>query len=114
MLNGYGKPVLGTLPPDLSSDTSEGATLDSAGNYSDHIADNGPFTSGDTLFAVGHYTEDRDVWFDILTVTTDDIMRECGIPESERDEQRSLNRCYAELFLRFHDGPERTIPLLED
>ncbi len=84
------------------------------GEYSDRITDSGPFASGDTLFAVGHHTEDRDAWFDILTVTTDDIMRECGIPEEEREEQRSLNRSYARLFLRFHNGPERTVPLLED
>lgn len=82
--------------------------------YSDHIAENGAFAPGDTLFAVGHHTEDRDVWFDILTVTTDDIMRECGLPDERREQQRLLNRAYAKHFLRFYDGPEKTVPLLED
>ena len=48
---------------------------------------NGPFAPGDTLFAVGHYTEDRLVWFDFLTSTLDDIMRECGLPEERREQQ---------------------------
>ena len=81
--------------------------------YSDYIAEKGAFAQGDTLFTVGHYTEDKDVWFEILTVTTDDIMRECGIPEEQREQQRLLNRSYAKHFLRFYDGPESTVPLLE-
>lgn len=74
---------------------------------------NGPFAPGDTLFAVGHYAEDRLVWFDLLTATLDDIMRECGLPENQRDLQR--RECYhlARDFLRYYDGPERNLPLLE-
>ena len=109
-----GKPVLDTLSPELSGDMPEEELRKAMGDYSDHITENGPFAPGDTLFAVGHYTEDRDVWFDILTVTTDDIMRECGVPDDEREQQRSLNRSYAKHFLRFYDGPEETVPLLED
>lgn len=82
--------------------------------YSDDIAKNGPFAPGDTLFATGHYTENRTVWFDILTVTLDDIMRECAFPEEQREQQRSRYRFFAEYFLRHHTGPEETVPLLEE
>ncbi len=63
---------------------------------------------------MGHYTEGKDVWFEMLTVTNDDIMRECGLPEEHWEQQRLLNRSYARLLLRFYDGPEKTVPLLED
>ena len=82
--------------------------------YSNHLVENGSFAPGDTRFAVGHYTEDRDVWFDILTVTLDDIIKECGIPEERREQQKLRHRFYAEYFLRHHDGPEKTVPLLEE
>lgn len=78
------------------------------------IEEHGPFTSGETKFATGHYTEDRLVWFDILTVTLDDIMRECAVPEEQREQRRSRYRSYAEEFLQHHDGPETTLPLLEE
>lgn len=76
------------------------------------IAKNGPFARGDTLFAAGHHTEDRLVWFDFLTVTLDDIMRGCAVPEDLREQQRETYRKFAEYFLSHHDGPETTLPLL--
>ena len=78
------------------------------------ITENGPFASGDTMFAIGHYSEDRLVWFDVLSVTLDDIMRKCAFPENQRATRRLLGRDFAEYFLRFHDGPEGTLPLLQD
>ena len=79
-----------------------------------HIAENGPFAPGDTMFAIGHYSEDRLVWFDILSATLDDIMRECAFPEDQRAKRRLLSRSFAEYFLRFQDAPEGTLPLLQD
>lgn len=77
------------------------------------IDEHGPFAPGDTLFATGHHTEDRFVWFNILTATLDDIMRECAIPEEQREHRRLRYRSLAKDFLRHHDGPERTLPLLD-
>lgn len=74
---------------------------------------NGPFAPGDPMFAVGHYTEDRLVWFDLLTATLDDVMRDCGFPEDQRELQRRECRYLARDVLRHHDGPERNLPLLE-
>lgn len=78
------------------------------------IDEHGPFVSGETKFATGHFTEDRLVWFDILTVTLDDIMRECAVPEEQREQRRLRYRRYAKEFLQHHDGPEQTLPLLEE
>lgn len=83
-------------------------------DFSDHVVANGPFAPGDTLFAIGHFTEDRDVWFDILTANLDDVMRECAFPEDRREQQRERCRFFAGRFLRYHDGPEKTVPLLEE
>ena len=52
---------------------------------SDLIDRHGPYDPHDTTFAVGHYVEDRLVWFDFLTATVDDIMRECAFPPEERE-----------------------------
>ncbi len=103
-----------TSTVDLSHDISEEEIDRGLEEYSDYITENGAFTPGDTLFVIGHCTEDRDVWFDILTVTLDDIMRECAVPENQRERQRLRSRSFAEHFLQHYDGPERTIPLLED
>lgn len=78
------------------------------------IEEHGSFASGETRFGTGHYTEDRLVWFDILTVTLDDIMRECAVPEEQREQRRLRYRSYAKEFLQHHDGPEKTLPLLEE
>ena len=107
-------PESDTSTVDLSHDISEEEIDRGLKEYSDYITENGAFTPGDTLFAIGHYTEDRFVWFDILTVTLDDIMRECAAPEDQREQQRSRSRFFAEHFLQYYDGPERTVPLLED
>lgn len=78
------------------------------------IEEHGPFAPGETKFATGHFTENRLVWFDILTVTLDDIMRECAVPEEQREQRRSRYRSYAQEFLQHHHGPEKTLPLLEE
>ena len=82
--------------------------------YSSHVVENGPFAPGDTLFVIGHYTEGGEVWFDFLTATLDDVMRECAFPEEQRERQRERCGFFAERFLRFYDGPEKTVPLLEE
>jgi len=99
-----------------SGDLAEAQKRRAEATSADLCADielNGPFAPGDSLFAVGHYTEDTLVWFDMLTATLDDIMRECGFPEDQRELQR--RECYylARDFLRYYDGPERNLPLLE-
>ncbi len=113
MLCVMSNPVLDTSPADPSGMTDE--ELDRGlGDYSDYITENGAFAQGDTLFATGHCIEDRDVWFDILTVTLDDIMRECAVPEEQREQRQLRYRVFAEHFLRHYDGPEKTVPLLDD
>ena len=99
---------------DLSSDMSDEELDRGLEEYSDYITENGALDRGDTLFATGHCTEDRDVWFDILTVTLDDIMRECAVPEEQREQRRLRYSVFAEHFLRYYDGPEQTVPLLEE
>lgn len=98
----------------LSGDMSDEELDRGLEEYSDHITENGALDRGDTLFATGHCTEDRDVWIDILTVTLDDIMRECAVPEEQREQRRLRFRVFAERFLRYYDGPEQTVPLLEE
>ena len=83
-------------------------------DFSSHVVANGPFAPGDTLFAIGHYAEDRDVWFDVLTATLEDVMRECAFPKEQREHQRERCRFFAGRFLRYYYGPEQTIPLLEE
>lgn len=78
------------------------------------IDEHGPFAPGDTLFATGHYKKDRLVWFDFLTAALDDIMRECAIPEGQREQRRLRYRSFTEDFLRHCDGAEKTLPLLDD
>ena len=107
-------PALDTSPADLGDDISEEELDRGLEEYSDSITENGAFAPGDTLFATGHCTEDRDVWFDILTVTLDDIMRECAVPEEQREKRRLRYRMFAEYFLQHYNGPEQTVPLLED
>lgn len=78
------------------------------------IEKHGSFAPGETMFATGHYTEDRLVWFDILTVTLDDIMRECAVPEGQREQRRLRYRSYAKEFLQHYDGPERDAAPVEE
>ena len=102
-------------PSDLLDEQTRRAEYEQMGReMSSHLDEHGPFVRGDTLFAVGHHTENRWVWFDFLTVTLDDIMRECAIPGEQREERRLRYRRYANDFLRHHTGPEKTLPLLRD
>lgn len=70
------------------------------------IAKHGPFARGDTMFGTGHHTDNRLVWFDFLTVTLEDIMRECGIPEDRREQRREEYSEFAEYSLKYYEGPE--------
>ena len=107
------QPRVRHLHPVLSDSMSDEELARGLEEYSDYITENGAFDRGDTLFATGHYTEDRDVWFDILTVTLDEILRECAVPEEQREERRLRYRVLAEHFLRHYDGRERSVPLVE-
>ena len=105
------------LKPTLS-DFDEGAWREENDRMGEDMATliekHGPFARGDTMFATGHHTENRLVWFNFLTATLDDIMRECGIPEEHREQQREEYRGFAEYFLAHYDGPETTLPLLNE
>lgn len=77
------------------------------------IDENGPYDPYDTTFAVGHHLEEGWVWFDFLTATLDDIMRECAIPPEDREQVRRLNKLSAQRFQEFYQGPlNGPIPLL--
>ncbi len=104
------------LPPSglVGEQTRSGEYEQMGGEMCRHLDEHGPFARGDTLFAAGHHTENRWVWFNFLTVTLDDIMRECAIPEDRREQRRLRYRRYANDFLRSHTGPEQTLPLLQD
>ncbi|MCQ3803056.1 MAG: hypothetical protein OXC98_05550 [bacterium] len=79
----------------------------------DLIDKDGPYDPHDTTFAVGHYLEDRVVWFDFLTATVDDIMRECAIPPEERENVKKRNKLFAQRFKEFYRGPlNGPVPLL--
>lgn len=79
----------------------------------DLIDEDGPYDPFDTSFAVGHYVEDRLVWFDFLTATVDDIMRECAIPPQEREHVKKRNKLSAQRFKEFYRGPlTGPVPLL--
>lgn len=79
----------------------------------DLIDKDGPYDPHDTTFAVGHYVEDRLVWFDFLTATVDDIMRECAIPPQEREHVKKRNKLSAQRFKEFYRGPlTGPVPLL--
>ena len=80
---------------------------------SDLIDRHGPYDPHDTTFAVGHYVEDRLVWFDFLTATVDDIMRECAFPPEEREHVKALHQFSAQRFKEFYRGPlNGPVPLL--
>jgi len=79
----------------------------------DLIDREGPYDPYDTTFAVGHYAEDRLVWFDFLTATLDDIMRECAFPPEERDHVKARHQFSAQRFKEFYRGPlNGPVPLL--
>ena len=80
----------------------------------DHIDKHGPFDPYDTTFATGHWEEDRWVWFDFLTVTLEDIWRECAVPLEHRERLAELHKHSACDFVERYRGPlNGTIPLLE-
>ena len=112
-----GYPV--TKPPALEGMYFDGHAWFDEGSEAEYqlaesIAKNGPWASGNTMFATGHHTEDRLVWFDILTVTLDDIMRECAIPEDRRDQHKKEYRSFALCFLQHYEGSQRSVPLLKE
>lgn len=82
-------------------------------DMTDLIDRDGPYDPHDTTFAVGHYVEDRLVWFDFLTATVDDIMRGCAIPPEEREHIKRRNQLSAQRFKEFYQGPlNGPVPLL--
>ena len=67
----------------------------------------------DAVFWVPHQREPRMVKFNVLTSTIDDIVTQCGYPESERDRLAEQHRRSAEAFLNDYVGPiQGRVPLL--
>ena len=75
----------------------------------------GPLGPYDTTYSVPHQHDmDRVVEFDLLTVTIDDIITQCGYPESQRAELAEFHRRMAADMLRYYQGPiNGSVPLLE-
>ena len=76
----------------------------------------GPLGPYDTTYSVPHqHDTDRVVVFDLLTVTIDDIITQCGYPESVRAELIKTHRRIAADMLRYYKGPiNGNVPLLEE
>ncbi|MXX45561.1 MAG: hypothetical protein F4Z41_05085 [Acidimicrobiia bacterium] len=67
----------------------------------------------DAIFWVPHQQEPRMVEFNVLTSTIDDIITQCGYPESERKRLTEQHRRSAEAFLNDYVGPVTgRVPLL--
>ena len=79
------------------------------------IDEEGPLGPCDTSYSVPHQHDiDRVVVFDLLTVTIDDIITQCGYPESQRVELTEIHRRIAADMLRYYKGPiNGSVPLLE-
>ena len=65
----------------------------------------GPLGAYDTTYSVPHQHEDTVVEFDLLTVTIDDIITQCGYPESARARLTEAHRRIAAHMLRHYKGP---------
>ena len=77
------------------------------------ISREGPLGPCDTTYSVPHQHEDRVVEFDLLTVTIDDIIVQCGYPESARVGLAETHRRIAAYRLRYYKGPVNSaVPLL--
>ena len=82
-------------------------------DMADLIDKDGPFEPHDTTFTIGHCVENRLVWFDFLTTTVDDIMRDCAFPPEERENVKKRNELSAQRFKEFYRGPlNGPVPLL--
>ena len=78
------------------------------------ISREGPLGPYDTTYSVPHQYEDRVVEFDLLTVAIDDIITQCGYPESARGELTETHRRIAEHLLQYYKGPiNGAVPLLD-
>lgn len=67
----------------------------------------------DAIFWVPHQQQPRMVKFNVLTSTIDDIITQCGYPESERKRLKLQHRRSAGAFLKDYVGPiEGKVPLL--
>ena len=75
----------------------------------------GPWDPYDTTYTVPHQRDiGRLVEFDLRTVTIDDIIDQCGYPESARHELAETHRRIASNMLYYHKGSIKgNIPLLE-
>lgn len=74
----------------------------------------GPMDPYDTTYSVPHQHRDGEVEFDLLTVTVDDIITQCGYPESARARLAKIHRRLAEYRLSYYKGPiNGKVPLLE-
>lgn len=100
--------------PPFVLDEQECDLIDRTGGYDYEHYDNYQDPE-DAIFWVPHQQEARMVRFNRLTVTIDDIINQCGYPESERERLAVLHRRLAEEFLADYQGPWREpVPLLEE
>ena len=78
------------------------------------IKKNGPYDRYDPTFWVPHQREvGRMVEFNRLTVTIDDIIHQCGYPESERARLTQQHRRTVQEYLKHYQGPiSRPFPIL--
>ena len=74
----------------------------------------GPLGAYDTTYSVPHQHQDTVVEFDLLTVTIDDIITQCGYPESAGARLTETHRWIAAHMLRHYKGPiNGSVPLSE-
>ena len=79
------------------------------------IEEHAPYDCHDPTFWIPHQQDiGRMVRFNRLTVTIDDIIAQCGYPESERARLAAQHRRTAEEYLKYYRGPVGgSVPLLD-
>ncbi len=83
--------------------------------WADDLEKFGPYDVDDPTFWVHHRQEDRWVKFNYLTSTLDDIITQCGYPESERERLAYSHRRGTEEYLKYYRGRiEGRVPLLSE
>lgn len=95
-------------PTDLSEDLERELAAESA-----LVKAEGPLGPHDTSYSVPHQQDHgKVVVFDLLTVTIDDIISQCGYPESARDNLAETHQRIAGQLLAYYKGPiKNPVPL---
>lgn len=79
------------------------------------IDEHGPCDPYDSTYWVPHQQDhDRLVRFNVLTVTVDEIMEQCGFAESQREHVTRTHSRIAKRRLEYYKGPVgKSVPLLQ-